>query len=115
VAAIDLGFLLAIVAFGWGLSLATYRLFALHHDWPMGSWQEHWPMVPTLVGVLCIGVAACFSIARAYGGYELSAVAIPVFGIAWAVFWTGFLRVGAQSALLLAPAALALLLLRWLG
>ena len=43
----------------------------------------------------------------------LSASAIPVFGVAWAAFWTGFLRVGAQSALLLAPLAAALLLVRW--
>ena len=31
------------------------------------------------------------------------------------MFWTGFLRVGAQSALLLAPPAALLLMLRWLG
>ena len=35
------------------------------------------------------------------------------FGVAWAAFWTGFLRVGAQSALLLAPLAAALLIVRW--
>ena len=40
---------------------------------------------------------------------------ILLFGLAWAVFWTGFLRVGAQSALLLAPVAALLLLLRWPG
>ena len=46
----------------------------------------------------------CSSLARGYGGYVVSASAIPIFGVAWAVFWIGFLRVGAQSALLLGPA-----------
>ena len=45
-------------------------------------------------------MALLFSLARGYGGYVVSAWAIPVFGVAWAVFWIGFLRVGAQSALL---------------
>ena len=44
---------------------------------------------------------------------SLSASAIPVLGVAWAAFWTGFLRVGAQSALLLAPLAAALLVGGW--
>jgi hypothetical protein len=34
-------------------------------------------------------------------------------GVALAVFWSGFLRVGAQSALLLAPMAAAPLLIAW--
>jgi CBS-domain-containing membrane protein len=40
---------------------------------------------------------------------------ILVFGIALAIFWTGFLRVGAQSALLLAPLSAAALLVVWLA
>jgi hypothetical protein len=36
-----------------------------------------------------------------------------MFGLALAVFWSGFLRVGAQSALLLAPLAAAALLIAW--
>ena len=40
VAAIDVGFVLAVVAFGWGLSLATYRVFARPRGWPMGVWQD---------------------------------------------------------------------------
>jgi hypothetical protein len=115
VPAIDLGFVLAIVAFGWGVSLATYRVFAKRLDWPMGAWQVRRPALPVMVGVLSILLAAFFALARGYGGYLLSAGAIPVFGLAWAVFWTGFLRVGAQSALLLAPAATVLLVVRWLG
>ena len=62
---------------------------------------------------MCVLLAVLFSLARGYGGYVVSAAAIPVFGVAWAVFWIGFLRVGAQSALLLGPAA-ALLLAIWL-
>ena len=67
----------------------------------------------SLVGIVCILLAAAYALARGYGGYVLSASAIPVFGLAWAAFWTGFLRVGAQSALLLAPLAAALLIVRW--
>jgi len=115
VPAIDLGFVLAVVAFGLGLSLATYRPLARRFGWPMGAWHVQRPALPIVVGILCILVAASFAGARGYGGYELSAWAIPVFGVAWAAFWTGFLRVGAQSALLLAPAAVVLLLVRWLG
>ena len=112
---IDLAFVLAVVAFGWGLSLATYRAFAKQYGWPMGVWHQHRPGLPVAVGLLSMLLAAAFAFARGYGGYVLSASAIPVFGVAWAVFWTGFLRVGAQSALLLAPLAAALLALRWLG
>jgi hypothetical protein len=115
VAAIDLGFVLAVVAFGWGLSLATYRRIAGHRGWPMGSWHRQRPKRPVAIGALTILFAALFALARACGGHWLSAAAIPVFGVAWAMFWTGFLRVGAQSALLLAPAAGALLILRWLS
>ena len=114
-AGIDLGFVLAVVAFGWGLSLATYRLFARHYGWPMGSWHQDRPGLPIGLGVLTILLATFFALARGLGGHWLSAAAIPVFGLAWAIFWTGFLRVGAQSALLLAPAAGLLLILRWLS
>ena len=112
-AAIDVAFVLAVLAFGWGLSLATYRLFAKHHGWPMGSWQIERPRLTILLGLVVMGVAAFFAAARGYGGHILSAAAIPAFGVAWAVFWTGFLRVGAQVALLLAPAAALLLVLQW--
>ena len=101
-AAIDLGFVLAVVAFGWGLSLATYRRFARHSAGPWGHGSSsargcrRARRPPVLLAML-------FALARGYGGYGLSAAMIPVFGLAWAVFWTGFLRVGAQSALLLAP------------
>jgi hypothetical protein len=112
---IDLGFILAVVAFGSGLSLATYRAFAGRLGWPMGAWHKQRPALPTLVGIVSVLLAAAYAMARGYGGYVLSAAAIPVFGVAWAVFWTGFLRAGAQSALLLAPATAVLLVVRWLG
>lgn len=112
---IDLAFVLAVIAFGWGLSLATYRAVARQADWPMGEWHQHRPNLPIAVGALAMLPAMLFTVARGYGGFVLSAAAIPVFGLAWAIFWTGFLRVGAQSALLLAPSAAVLLLLRWLS
>ena len=114
-ATLDFGFLLAVAAFGWGLSLATYRLFALQFGWPLGKWHLERPRVPIFMGAFCMALAMLFALARGYGGYISSAWAIVIFGVAWAAFWTGFLRVGAQSALLLAPAAVALLLVRWLG
>jgi hypothetical protein len=114
-APIDVGFVLAVVALGWGLSLATYRFFAARCDWPIGVWHLHWPSLALLVGLSAVAPAGLFAAARAYGGYTLSALAIPLFGLAWAAFWTGFLRVGAQSALLLAPAAAVLLLWHWSG
>ncbi len=113
-ALVDIGFILAVVAFGSGLSLATYRVFAGRFGWPMGAWHHQRPALPIVVGVASVVLAVAYALARAYGGYVLSASAIPVFGLAWATFWTGFLRVGAQSALLLAPLAAALLVLRWI-
>jgi hypothetical protein len=112
---VDVGFLLAVGAFGWGLSLASYRGLAVRRGWPMGSWQADWPAIPMALGLMCVLMALLFSLARAYGGYVVSAGAIPIFGLAWAVFWVGFLRVGAQSALLLGPPAALLLMVSWLG
>lgn len=114
-ALVDVGFLLAVVAFGWGLSLVAYRPFAGRRDWPMGAWQTHRPRLLILIGAAAVVSAASYALARGYGGHVMSAALIPAFGVAWAVFWIGFLRVGAQSALLLAPIAAILLLVRWLG
>ena len=80
-----------------------------------GPWHKQRPALPIVVGIVAILLAGAYAGARAYIGYQLSAAAIPVFGVAWAVFWTGFLRAGAQSALLLAPAAAVLLVVRWLA
>jgi hypothetical protein len=112
---IDLGFVLAVIAFGSGLSLATYRIVAVRWDWPMGAWHQERPTLPVLVGAASMLLAGAYAFARGYGGYVLSASLIPAFGGAWAAFWTGFLRVGAQSALLLAPLASLLLMVWWLG
>jgi hypothetical protein len=112
---IDLGFVLAVIVFGSGLSLATYRIVASRWGWPMGAWHRKRPILPVLVGAACMLLAAAYAFARGYGGYVLSASLIPAFGAGWAAFWTGFLRVGAQSALLLAPLLALLLMVWWLG
>lgn len=112
---IDTAFFFAVWALGFGLSLATYRSFARHHGWPMGVWHVERRRLPVLVGTACIAVAVAFAAARLYGGHETTGWAIPLFGVAWAIFWTGFLRAGAQSALLLGPIAAAVLLVMWLS
>ncbi len=109
---IDNLFLLAIAAFGWGLSLATYRLFARRNAWPMGSLQSDLPVIPVLLGLAALLAAIGYAAARGadYGGWV-----IIVCGLLLAVFWTGFLRVGSQISLVLAPWAGFLLLLGWLA
>lgn len=104
--------LLAIAAFGWGLSLCTYRIFARQNGWPMGSLHADLPAVPAIVGLFALFVALMFAAARgaAEGGWV-----IVLFGGLLAVFWTGFLRVGSQISLILAPVAAVLLLLGWLS
>lgn len=109
---IDYLALLAIGAFGWGLSLATYRHFARHKGWPMGSLHADLPAVPTIIGLFAIFVALMFAAARGTGA---GGWVIIVFGLLLAVFWTGFLRVGSQIALILAPLATVLLLINWLA
>jgi hypothetical protein len=109
---VDTLFLLAIGALGWGASLATYRALALRNAWPMGALQTERPSVPFVVGLAALAVGLMFAAARGtmQGGWV-----IIVFGLAFATFWSGFLRVGAQSALLLAPVAAGVLLLGWIG
>lgn len=107
---IDTLFLLASAAFGWGLSLATYRLFAIRNGWPMGEVQSDAPVIAVLLGLFAIIAAFLFAAARGtdYGGW-----AILVMGLLLALFWTGFLRVASQLSLFLAPIAAILLLLGW--
>lgn len=114
VSAIDFGLLLAVLTLGWGIALATYRSVAEAIDWPMGTTQRRHPDFARVLGLACIACAAAFVVWRAIAGYPLSAVMILVFGLSWAAFWLGFLRVGAQSALFLAPLAACLLLWWWL-
>ncbi len=104
-------FLLAIAAFGWGLSLLTYRLFARKNKWPMGALQSDLPAVPILLGLFALVAAILFAAAR---GFEYGGWLILAWGLLLAIFWTGFLRVGSQIALFLAPIAGALLLFGWL-
>lgn len=104
--------ILAIGAFGWGLSLSTYRIFARQNGWPMGSLHNDLPAVPAIIGLFALFVALMFAAARgaAEGGWI-----IVLFGLLLAVFWTGFLRVGSQISLVLAPVATVLLLLGWIS
>lgn len=109
---IDNLFLLAIGAFGWGLALATYPLFARRNNWPLGALHADLPVVPIAIGVLALLAGLLFAAARgaSYGG-----LVIIVCGIGLAVFWIGFLRVGSQISLFLAPVAAALLMIGWLA
>ncbi len=114
----DLPFILAVAAFGWGLSLATYRWFATRYDWPMGNWHTNRPALPVLIGVLAVLGAILFALARGYSNVPGAAIAgwsIPGFGLLLFLVWTGFLRVASQISLVLAPAAVALLLVTWFG
>ncbi|MFM9941909.1 MAG: hypothetical protein ACKVP7_20690 [Hyphomicrobiaceae bacterium] len=106
---VDLMFILATLAFAWGLSLTTYRWFAVHNGWPMGEWQAHRPGLPIAIGLFCMAFAIVFGMAR--GGATV--LIVPLFGVLCALAWTAITRIGAQSALLLAPLAVLTLLSLW--
>lgn len=113
---LDLPFFAAALALGWGLSLATYRIFAVRNDWPMGELHANKPLVPVLLGVFAVALAFLFAAFRAatpaseLGGWWI----VPV-GVLWAFFWTGFMRVGSQASLFLAPIATAVLVTAWIN
>ena len=107
---IDTLALLAIGAFGWGLSLATYRHFARQYGWPMGEVQWELPAVPMILGLIAFALGLMFALARGIGD---GGGIIILFGLLLALFWTGFLRVGSQVSLVLAPLTALLLLLCW--
>jgi len=109
---IDNLFLFAVAALGWGLSLATYRFFAGRHGWPMGALQIDFPAIPVILGLFAIVTALLFASAR---GAEAGGWVIVLFGVMLAVFWTGFLRVGSQISLFLAPLTAILLITAWLS
>ncbi len=110
---VDIPFYLAVAAVGFGLSLMTYRLFARHYEWPMGAWQENHPSLPVTIGFLSLLVGALFAAARWVDGGMYASAAIGVFGLALAIFWTSFLRVGSQISLFLAPVSAGLLFVAW--
>ena len=107
---VDHLFFLAVGALGWGLSLATYRPVAQLNGWPLGGAQSALPALTLATGVLSALIGLIFALARGpmHGG-----LVILLFGLALAAFWSGFLRVGAQSALLLAPLSAVALLIAW--
>jgi hypothetical protein len=105
-------FFLATATFGWGLSLATYRMVAVRYNWPMGEPQAHYPLVVTLVGLIALIVAFLFA-THGHSGPVTTGWAILGLGMLFALFWTGFLRVASQTALFLAPLAAFLLVLGW--
>jgi hypothetical protein len=109
---IDNMFLVAVAALGWGLSLATYSFVARRRDWPMGALQIDFPAIPVLIGVIAILAGLWFASAR---GVDAGGGIIVLFGILLAIFWTGFLRVGSQISLILAPIATVLLITGWLN
>lgn len=109
---IDVLFILATAACGFGLSLATYRIFAVQNGWPMGELHRDKPLIPILLGVFALIIGFLFAAARGpdFGGWW-----IIIAGLLLSVFWTGFMRVAGQISLFLAPLATILLLLGWIG
>ncbi|HET6321733.1 MAG TPA: hypothetical protein VFF87_06750 [Hyphomicrobium sp.] len=107
---VDLQFFLAVGAIGWGLSLAAYRPLARRTGWPLGTAQASLPAVTLSLALACIAVGLALAILRGTAG---GGFVIAVFGVALAVFWSGFLRVGAQTSLLLAPLAALALVALW--
>lgn len=105
----DLMFVLATAAFAWGLSVMTYRWFAIHNGWPMGAWQSRLPSLPQAIGLAVIAVAVVFALARGWG----TTLVLPLLGLLCAFGWMVLLKVGAQSALLLGPLAAILVLVGW--
>lgn len=97
---------LAVAAFAWGLSLAAYRWIASQNAWPMGVWQAERPVLPRLIGLGAVAVGLVSGAALEGGGL----LAVVLLGLVGAFLWIRLLKVGAQSALLLAPAAAALAL-----
>jgi hypothetical protein len=109
---VDHLFFLAVGAIGWGLSLATYRPVAQLNGWPLGSAQTALPAMMTVFGVASAVVGFIYAAAV---GLQHGGLVILIFGVGLALFWSGFLRVGAQSALLLAPLSAAALVTAWVA
>ena len=112
----DVLFLAAFLTLGLGLSLATYRIFAVRNDWPMGELHANKPLVPILLGVFAIAIAVLFAGDRQSApGSEFDGWWIFICGLVFAFFWTGTMRVGSQISLFLAPLATLILVMLWIG
>jgi hypothetical protein len=105
-------FFLATAAFGWGLSLATYRMVANRNGWPLGDPQANHPLFVMLIGIVTLLIAFLYA-THGHNGPVTTGWIILGLGLLFALFWTGFLRVASQTALLLAPLAAFLLVLGW--
>ena len=110
---VDLPFYFAVAAIGFGLSLICYRWFARHYEWPMGAWHESHPTLPFFIGLASLTIGALFAAARWADGGVYAASSIGMFGLALAILWTSFLRVGSQISLFLAPVFAGLLFVSW--
>ncbi len=113
---LDFLFVVACLTLGFGVSLATYRIFALRNDWPMGELHANKPLVPILLGVFSIVIAFLFAAARqAAPDGGLDGWWIILCGFVWGFLWTGMMRVGAQVSLFLAPLSTLILMIAWIG
>ena len=112
----DFLFCAAALTLGWGLALASYRIFAVRNDWPMGELHANKPLVPILLGVFSIAIAILFAAARqAAPGSEFDGWWIFCAGLVFAFLWIGTMRVGSQVSLFLAPLATLVLTLAWIS
>ena len=107
---VDNLFLLAVGAFGWGLSLAAYRMFARRFAWPMGALQADLPAIPVLLGLVSLMAGLLYAAMRGVDGGGMMIIGC---GFLLAMFWIGFLRVGSQISLFLAPLVTVLLVFGW--
>ncbi len=101
-------YLLAMATFGWGFSLAIYRPIALHFGWPMGAMQARHPLVVTGLGIAALVLTFLFIMMDPPQRWPV----LPL-GLLFTLFWVGFLRVGSQISLFLAPIAALLLGVVW--
>jgi hypothetical protein len=82
----------------------------------MGELHAEKPLVPVLLGVFALAIAFLFAAFRsANDALEMSGWWILPVGLVWAFFWTGFMRVGSQASLFLAPIATVVLVLAWIN
>lgn len=109
---IDPLFFAAVAAFGWGLNLATYRLAAQRLGWPMGVAQARYGLFTSAVGAAGILAGTAFALG---GAGAPGTATVLLAGLLFGAFWTGFMRVASQSALILTPMAILVLAAGWLA